>query len=152
MSHQRGFVGSWRVTSFAAGDPPLLSLGIFGVDGTLTVVVPPAMQWPDGSGEVFFASAGSGAWEATGPDTAVLTFVFLTADGQGIPRGTITIRAEVRLGPDGQTFGGANTVTIADPAGNELGTIPETLQATRIAAEAPRMSTTGTPAAARSVA
>jgi hypothetical protein len=66
-------------------------------------------------------------------------------DGTGNPAGTATIRAEVTLGADGQTWSGTNVVTIADPAGNMVVTMSETLEATRIVAEAPELPAPGTP-------
>lgn len=144
---EHGFVGSWRVTVTPPQGPPFLSLGTAGADGTMVVSPPPAQPAPDAPGGVTYMSTGHGAWEATGPETAIVTFVVSVADGQGNPFGTATIRADVALGSDGQTFSGVNVVTIADPAGNVVATISEPLQATRIVAEAPAMPATGTPAA-----
>jgi hypothetical protein len=97
---------------------------------------------------VVFLSAGHGAWDATGSDTAIFTFADLQADGQGNPDGTGIVRASITLDPDGQAFSGEYVRTFADPAGNTVAIIPGTVQASRIVAEAPEMPTAGTPAAA----
>jgi hypothetical protein len=143
----KGFVGSWQVSvSFAEG-PPSRSLGTIDADGTIVASIPPAMPWPGTPGDVLFLSSAHGAWEATGSDSAIVTFVGLVADGQGNLFGTATFRASATLDPDGETFSGSNMVTIADEAGNTVATRQGTIQATRIVAEAPEMLATGTPTA-----
>jgi hypothetical protein len=143
------FVGSWRLTVTETQAPPFLALGTFGADGTVVVspppVVPPA---PRGPATVVHTSAGHGAWEATGPDTAILTFILLAADEEGNPFATRTVRASLTLGGDGRSFGGEFEATIADPAGNVVATETGTIQATRLVAEAPATTPmAGTPVA-----
>ncbi len=142
-----GFVGSWRMEVRPPQGPPFLALATFGVDGTLLTSGSPVVQ-PPGPGGVVFLCAGHGAWEATGSDAAIFTFADLQADGQGNPDGTGIVRAAVTLEPDGQAFRGEYVRTFADSAGNVVATIPGTVQATRIVAEAPARPPTGTPPAA----
>jgi hypothetical protein len=144
---RQGFVGSWRMTFFEAEGPPTLALATFGADGTMVAAEHPVVTPPIAAG-VIFTSAGHGAWQATGPDTAVFTCVGLGSYGQGILFGTATARSSITLGTDGQTFSGEVVWTVADREGNLLAIYPGTFQATRIVAEAPEMPTTGTPAAA----
>ena len=137
------FVGSWRLTVAEAEAPPFLALGTFGADGTAVIspppVVPPSSHGP---ATVVHTSAGHGAWEATGADSAIVTFILMAADEKGSPFATRTVRASLMLGADGQSFSGEFEATVADPAGTFMATESGTIQATRIVAEAP-----GTPAA-----
>jgi hypothetical protein len=146
------FVGSWRLTVTEAQAPPFLALGTFGADGNVVVSPPPVVPpSPHGPAKLVHTSAGHGAWEATGADTAILTFVLLAADEEGNPFATRTIRASLLLGADGQSYSGEFEATVADPSGNVMATESGTIQATRIIAEAPGTSATapivGTPAA-----
>lgn len=131
MSQQQGFVGSWRVM---ATDPEAteLSLGSFGADGIVVTSPRPVFPPFGPSGEPIYTSAGHGAWEATGPDTAVATFVVLTADSQGNPSVTATVHASVALGADEGTFAGEGSRTFTDPAGNIVGSQPVTVEGSRI--------------------
>jgi hypothetical protein len=152
MSEAPGVVGSWQITVAAAQEPPFQGLGTFGADGMVLVSPPPVVpSLPHGPDTVIYTSAGHGAWGATGPDSAVFTFIFLGADAQGNPFAIVTVRASITLGADEQTFGGEFVRTIADPAGNTMATEPGTIQAARIVAEAPEISAAtplaGTPAA-----
>jgi hypothetical protein len=134
----QGFVGSWRITVYAADGLPTLALAAVAADGTLVTAEHPVVTPPDAG--VVFASAGLGAWKAAGPNTAILTYVGLGCDGQGKLFGTVTIRAVVTLRTDGQEFSGEFVATIAEPGGSTIGTFPGTLRATRIVAEAPQAS------------
>lgn len=132
----QGFVGSWLLTFFEADGPPTLALATFGAEGTVVTAEHPVVTPPIAT-EAIFTSSGHGAWEATGPDTAVFTVVGLGSYGQGILFGTATARATITLGADGQTFSGEVVWTVADREGNPLATFPGTFQATRIVARAP---------------
>jgi hypothetical protein len=138
MSTPSGFVGSWRVIAVSPDEPPELSLGTFGSDGTVVTsprpVFPPL---PGGPGNVIFTSAGHGTWKATGAETGIATFDVLVADGQGNHLFTVTLRANATLGADGQTFRGEGTRAFADPAGTVVMTQPAVVEGTRIVAEAP---------------
>ena len=135
MSQQLGFVGSWRVTA-TDHEPPELSLGTFGADGTVVTSPRPVFPPFGPSGDEVYTSAGHGAWEATGPDTGIMTFVVLTADRHGNPLITVTVRANGTLAADGQTFSGEGSRTFTDPAGNIVGTEPAIVEGTRIVAGA----------------
>jgi hypothetical protein len=131
-------VGSWRLTVTEAQAPPFLALGTFGADGTVVVSPPPVVPpSPHGPATVVHTSAGHGAWEVTGADTAIVTFVLLATDEQGNLFATRTIRASLTLGSDGQSFSGEFEATVVDPAGNVMATESGVIQATRIIAEAP---------------
>lgn len=129
-------VGSWRMTFFEDEGPPTLALATFGADGTVVTAEHPVVTPPMAPG-VIFTSSGHGAWQATGPDTAIFTFVGLGGDGQGNLFGTATARSSITLGADGQTFSGEVVWTIVDPGGSLLATYPGRFQAMRIVAEAP---------------
>jgi len=134
----QGFVGSWRLTVSEAQAPPFLALGTFGADGTVVVSPPPVVPAaPHGPAIVVHTSAGHGAWEATGPDTAIVTFMLLAADAEGNPFAIRTVRASLTLDADGQSIDGEFEATIADPAGNVMATESGVIRATRIIAEAP---------------
>lgn len=141
------FAGSWRVVISTADGRTFLTLSTFGADGTVLTSGLPAQPAPPGTpAGVVFVSTAHGAWEATGPDTANVTFVHLRASADGQPLGTITPRLSVTLGADGQTFSGEFVTTLADPAGKTLATFMGTVQATRIVAEAPGTPPAATPA------
>lgn len=144
LADGQGFVGSWRMTIFEAEGPPTLGLATFGADRTVVTAEHPVVTPPIAPG-VVFTSSGHGAWEPTGPDTAIVTFVGLGGDGQGSLFGTLTARASITLGAAGQTFSGEVAWTIADPGGNPLATYLGSLQATRIVAEAPGSPVVSTP-------
>ncbi len=134
----QGFAGSWRVSVAPEQGPPLATLSTYGADGTVVSSALPAQQPPPGAPTgLIFASAAHGAWQATGVDTANVTFVELRADEHGQPLGTLSVHATITLDADGQTFGGAFVTSIADPDGNELASFSGTVQARRIVAEPP---------------
>jgi hypothetical protein len=141
-----GFAGSWRVIVSAADGRTFLTLTTYGADGTVLTSALPAQQAPPNTppGVTFFSTA-HGAWAATGPDTANVTFIHLRASAEGQPLGTTTIRLAVTLGADGGTFDGDYAATVADPKGNVVTTFAGTVQGMRIAAEAPGTPEAGTP-------
>jgi hypothetical protein len=147
MAAEQGFIGSWQViVSFAEG-PPSRSLGTIDADGTIVSSIAPIMPWPGAPGDVLFVSSAHGAWEATGSDSAIVTFLGLVADGQGNLFGTATVRASITLDPDGETFSGSNMLTIADLEGTTVATRRGTIQGMRIVAEEPESPDAATPAA-----
>ena len=144
-----GFVGSWRVAVSPEQGPPEVSFGTFNAEGTLVTAVSPVLPAPpDAPSPVVFTSAGHGAWEETGADTARITFVLLTADAQGTPLGTATVRGHLTLSADAQSFRGEVVRTLTDPTGTTLMTGPAMVEGTRILAEAPELAAAGTPAVA----
>jgi hypothetical protein len=137
------FAGSWRVVISRADGVTVFSLQTYGADGTvLTSGLPVLPAPPGGEPGVVFQSLAHGVWEATGPDSAVFTFVHLRAGAEGQPLGTLTIRKTATLAADGQSFTGEAVATLADPEGNVLATFSSTEQGTRMVAEAPSEAAT----------
>jgi hypothetical protein len=128
-----GFVGSWRMTIFEEHGPPSLALATLGADGTIVAAEHPVVTPPLAPGPIF-TSAGHGAWEATGPETANATIVGLGSAGEGSLVAISTARFSIRLGADGQSFSGDANWSVTDPDGNHLATFPLTLRATRVVA------------------
>jgi hypothetical protein len=138
--------GSWRAVISLADGRTVVALSTYGADGTVVSSGLPAQPAPpDAPPGVVFVSPGHGTWEATGPDAANATYIHLRASAEGQPLGTLTVRIAVTLGADGQSFGGDLATTLADPTGTPLATFAGTVQATRIAAEAPGTPAAGTP-------
>jgi hypothetical protein len=142
---EHGIVGSWRAAITPAQASPERALATFDADGFVISAAPPVLALPFRSGEPVFTSAGHGMWEATGPDTAIFTFVVLLSDGQGNAFGTNTVQGNLTVGDDGQTLSGEFVWNIADTMGNTIVTMPGTVEAERIVASAPEMPATGTP-------
>jgi hypothetical protein len=142
MTAAHGFVGSWRLDVFEDQGPPTLGLATLGADGTVVTAEHPVVT-PPGAPGVIFTSSGHGAWQASGPDTAILTFASLGSDGTGNLFAAVTFRAAIALGPDGQTMSGEAEATIAGREGETLAIFPLKLQGRRIVPEAPAPSTAG---------
>jgi hypothetical protein len=138
------FVGAWRITSTnpAGASQGLLTLM---TDGTVLFSGRPAAP-TGGEPPVVFISAGHGAWEQTGPDTAVASFTVFIADGAGNFLWVVTDSVEMTLGADGDSWSGPYSSTTADPSGNVLATVPGTAEATRIMVQ-PVATPAATPAA-----
>src|SRR5215204_978862 len=83
-------VGAWFL-SFVGEPEDAPSLVVFTSDGVY--------QQVDYDGTV-----GIGSWEGTGPTTAAMTFVQQFSNEDGEFDGSSTIRAEIEVAPDGQTF------------------------------------------------
>ena len=115
-------VGAWILT--IAEDPDgLPSLVAFSSDGIY--------QESDQDG-----AAGYGAWQATGPTSAALTFVTLSPVPEGEFGGSATIRATIEVSADGQTFTGSFTIEFTGVEGIPEGEFgPGTATGTRIAVE-----------------
>jgi hypothetical protein len=125
-----GFVGAWRITS---ENPAGTSQGLLTLmaDGTVLFSGRPAAP-TGGDPPVVFISAGHGAWEQTGPDTAAASFTVFIADGAGNFLWVVTDSVEMTLGADGNSWSGPYSSTTADPGGTVLATVPGTAEATRI--------------------
>jgi hypothetical protein len=136
MAGQSGFNGAWLVTA-TDQDTPERSLATFGADGIVLTSPPPVFPPLGPSLEAVYTSAGHGTWEATGPDSAVGSFVILTADRHGNALMTVTVRARLKLGDGGQSWTGEGLRHFADAAGNTLTTQPAIVTGERIAAVAP---------------
>jgi hypothetical protein len=115
-------VGAWILT--VAEDPDgFPSLVAFSSDGIY--------QEFDHDG-----TAGYGAWEATGPTSAALTFVTLSPAPEGEFGGSATIRATVEVSADGQSFTAPFTIEFTGVEGIPEGEFgPGTATGTRIAIE-----------------
>jgi len=112
-------IGTWIVTDTSdTSSPP--SVTSFTSDG---IVV-----------DVETDGVGLGAWEATGPTSANVTFVeSIPADEGG---GTVMLRVAVEVAPDGQSFTGDYTVELGGSEGAPTGEYgPGSVTATRVAVE-----------------
>jgi hypothetical protein len=119
-------VGSWLLDSDQDDPDNAPSLSVFHADGAYT-------EHDPGDG-----STGAGVWAATGASTAILTIVFVEAADDGSAAGQATVRAEVAVADDGQSFVASYTLEFTDPDGASTGQYgPGTATATRIVAEAP---------------
>jgi hypothetical protein len=136
MAGRSGFTGAWLVTA-TDQDTPELSLVTFGADGIVLTSPPPVVPPLGPSSEPIYTSAGHGTWESTGPDTAIASFVVLTADQHGNPLVIVTVRARLTLADGGQSWTGEGQRSFADAAGNALATQPAIVTGQRIVAEAP---------------
>ncbi len=100
-------------------------------DGTVLFSDRPV--FPGGAGfPVTFFSAGHGAWEQTGPNTAAATWAFFMTDGDGTFLGVVTDSTEMTLAPDGTSWTGPFSSSTADPSGNVLFVGGGTVHATRM--------------------
>ena len=92
-------------------------------------------------------SSGYGAWEATGPTSATMTFVQQFPDEEGNYGGSVTFRAAIEADPDGQRFTADYTIEAVGGEGNPAGEYgPGGVVGTRIEVESP-----GTPVGPLSV-
>lgn len=139
-----GFVGAWRLT-FETPAGPSRSLLTVMADGTLLFSGRPVSP-ASGGFPVIFSSTAHGAWQSTGPGTASLTWVGLVTDGEGNFLAEVTDSVEATLASDGNTWSGAYSATVNDPAGNELYVGGAQVQATRITVQ-PLATPASTPAA-----
>ena len=139
------FVGAWRLT-FDTPAGPSQSLLTAMADGTVLFsgrpVSPAAGGFP-----VIFSSAAHGAWQATGPATAALTWVGLVTDGEGTLLAVVTDSVEATLAPDGAAWVGSYSATVNDPDGNELYVGGATVRAERITVQPLAQPASGTPVA-----
>ena len=62
-----------------------------------------------------------GAWRRIGQRKYAVTMVFFRYDpASGAYLGTVKLRREIQLAPDGQSFTGVSVAELRDPAGNLL--------------------------------
>ena len=91
-------------------------------------------------GAIGVESGGSvtpGVWEATGDNTATVTFMSPDGDEETY-FGLFVVRASVEIDESGDAFSGTYTFDIVDPDGNATGEYgPGGVSGTRISAEAP---------------
>lgn len=96
---------------------------------------------PPSSG--LFFTAAHGSWEASGPDSADLTFMFLVIDQAGGLSSVNTGTMSITIDPSGDRFTGSLAIGAVSTSGNPTGAQEGTVEGTRIKA-AP---VDGTPAA-----
>jgi hypothetical protein len=142
-----GFVGSWRVTVTNSDGSTFPVLSSYMADGTTVHDGPISQPAAPGSPyAVRFQSAGNGVWEATGAETSTVTFEVLTGDERGDFLGRVTVSGVQTLDPSGVSFTGRYVITITDPGGNVVATVPTTAKGERMQIEVPTFP--GTPEAA----
>lgn len=135
QAEDNGFVGSWLVSP-TIDEATAVALTTFTADGAILTSDRPSQSAPPELGiGPFHQSLGHGRWEATGPNEAAVTFVFLQTDPQGAYLGTRTIRGRLTLGPSGDRWSGDFTATIADAAGTVVAESVGRVSATRITVE-----------------
>ena len=97
----------------------------------------PAMVTFDFGGgmtETDLNGSGNGAWTVAGANTYRFRFLALSADKKGNFNGTAAIAGTITVYADGMTASGTDTVTFTDTHGKVLGSIGQTVTATRITA------------------
>jgi len=101
-------VGTWNadVDANDPTNPP--ALFIFTSDGIYSEI--------DADGTTLY-----GAWKATGANTAELTALGYQSDQNGAFGGTITIRATITVGADGQSFQAPYTIEFTTSDGHTSG-------------------------------
>lgn len=118
-------VGAWELQTQTGNPSHPPSVAVFHPDGTY--------YESDADG-----SDGAGAWQMTGPTTAILTIVFHGTDEKGGYVARIVVRATVTLDASGNSFTAPYTIEFITPDGKSTGQLgPVTATATRIMAEAP---------------
>jgi hypothetical protein len=106
-------VGSWMVSvNRGAALPPLKSLQSYSRGHTVVEIA---------NGGATVRSPAHGAWERVGGRTYGTTTVFFRYDPvSGAYLGTLTLRHELELAPDGQSFAGVAVGELRDVNGNIL--------------------------------
>lgn len=118
-------VGAWELQTQTGNPSHPPSVAVFHPDGTY--------YESDADG-----SDGAGAWQMTGPNTAILTIVFHSTDQKGNYAGEAKVRAAVTLDASGNSFTAPYTIELISPDGKSSGQLgPVTATGKRIVAEAP---------------
>lgn len=115
-------VGAWLMTDESDPEGASTFLSSFSSDGIYH------QADPDGA-------VGIGAWEATGANTAALTFMQQFADDEGNNEGSITVRASIEVAPDGQMLTADFTIQFDGEGAPEGEFGPGTVSGTRITVE-----------------
>jgi hypothetical protein len=112
---QRGskaLVGSWMVDVNRPGLPALKSLQTYTRGHGIV---------ENANGGATVRSASHGAWKRIGRRRYAATAVFFRYDpGTGAYAGTVKLRREIEVAPDGQSFSGVSVGELRDPGGNLL--------------------------------
>jgi hypothetical protein len=104
--------GAWLVSVDRTGLPALKSLQTYTKGGGVVET---------SNGGAGARSAAHGAWERTGARTYAVTMVFFRYDpAGGAYLGTVKLRREIEIAPDGESFTGVSVGELRDPAGNLL--------------------------------
>jgi hypothetical protein len=141
-----GFVGTWRVLVTQGDGTSFPVLSTFLADGTTLQSGPIAQPaGPGAPSSVRLQSTGHGVWEATGDGTSSVTFEVLIGDEHGAFVGRLTISGVQTLDPSGDSFTGRYILSVTDPTGGVVASIPTTATATRMRVELP--PSVGTPEA-----
>lgn len=101
-------VGTWIVTDLSSPNEQFLA--IFTADGIYQQ-------------HEYDGSSGFGAWEATGPNTANLTFVSQYPDDAGAFGGSSKIRASIMVSADGLSLSASYTIEFQDSTGTDTGAL-----------------------------
>jgi hypothetical protein len=121
-------VGAWFNTVTPTSVPPFVGLGTFSADGGLTNISSVSLGTP-------LESPGYGQWVKTGRDTYAVTFLTIFADAAGHHTMTSKVRANLRLGANGDDFIGEFQVDFFDPGGALQFSDTGTVTGTRIKVE-----------------
>jgi hypothetical protein len=128
-----GFVGTWRVLVTQADGISFPVLSSYHADGTTLHAGPISQPAAPGSpAEVLLQTAGHGVWESTDAETSSITFEVLTGDERGNFLGRLTISGTQTLDPGGDSFTGRYVITVSDPAGSVVATVPTTATGERM--------------------
>jgi len=84
----------------------------------------------------YLATAGHGAWESTGNNTFLLTYMNLTYDASGNPTGSGKVRQKTKL--DGDQYSGSGDYFYYDLDGKVIASGTFTITAKRILVQAPK--------------
>ena len=104
-------VGTWQATVSRGPLPPLTSLHTFSSDQTMI----------ESGSDSLFRSPGYGVWRYIGNRTYATTMVMHRFSPAGDHIGSITVNANRRVSPDGETYVGVGINTVRDLSGNVIG-------------------------------
>ena len=104
-------VGTWEATVNRGPLPPLRSLHSFSSDHTMI----------ESGSDSLFRSPGFGVWQYIGDRTYATTMVMHRFSPAGDPIGSITVNANRRVSPDGESYVGVGINTVRDLNGNVVG-------------------------------
>ena len=104
-------MGTWEATVNRGPLPPLRSLHSFSSDHTMI----------ESGSDSLFRSPGFGVWQYIGDRTYATTMVMHRFSPAGDPIGSITVNANRRVSPDGESYVGVGINTVRDLNGNVVG-------------------------------
>ena len=115
--------GSWEITVLPNGGDPITNIATFtGNGGVINTDPDPNL------------STGHGTWVKTGPQQYAVTFVHFLSN-QGVPLGTLKVRAVMQLDNSTDTFSGPFRTDVYI-GGNLVQSVCGTVQAKRMSVEA----------------